>query len=150
MRYVMGGFIEADTGFLLDVADQLDPAPVRAATAAATEARGLAPACGDPLPGCQAFNAAVTQVADQIIAFGVETEQGIEAYASVARESAGLYGTADGNGRATLAATASASPFAGSTASAATTTPTASAVATPTASAVATSTPGGAAWTSLD
>ena len=98
----MGGFLEADTGFLLDVADQLDPAPATAATAAATEVRGLAPACGDPLPGCRAFSTAVTEVADQIIAFGTEVEQGIEAYASVARDSAGLYDGAD---------TASSEPF---------------------------------------
>ncbi|MEV6493477.1 hypothetical protein AB0M20_33385 [Actinoplanes sp. NPDC051633] len=95
--------MEADTGYLLEVADQLDPAPATAASAAATEARGLAPACGDPLPGCQAFNAAVVEVADQIVAFCDEVAQGIEAYASVARESAGMYQTANDNGRDTFA-----------------------------------------------
>jgi ABC-type transporter Mla subunit MlaD len=99
----MGGFIEADTGAVLDVAGQLDPAPARAASAAATTARGLAPACGDPLPGCQAFNAAVVQVADQIIAFCDEVAAGIQGYASVAQESAGMYQTANDNGRDTFA-----------------------------------------------
>jgi ABC-type transporter Mla subunit MlaD len=87
----MAGFIEADTGYLLQVADQLDPAAATAAKTAAGAARDSAPPCGDPLPGCQAFSTAVVQVADQITTFCTEVEQGIEAFAAVARESAGLY-----------------------------------------------------------
>lgn len=98
----MAGFIEADTGYLLQIAGQLDPAAVTAAKTAATEARAAAPVCGDPLPGCQAFGAAVVQVTDQVIAFCTDVEQGIQAYAAVARETAGLYRTADGTARDTF------------------------------------------------
>jgi hypothetical protein len=91
----MAGFIEADTGHLLEVAQQLDPTAVTAAKTAAGEARAAALVCGDPLPGCQAFSSAVAQVSDEIVAFCTEVEAGIAAYASVARESAGLYGDAD-------------------------------------------------------
>jgi hypothetical protein len=95
----MAGFIQADTGYLLEVAGQLDPAPATAAKTAATQARDLAPPCGDPLPGCQAFTAAVVQATDKIIAFCTDTEQGIQAYAAVARESAALYDTANNTAR---------------------------------------------------
>ena len=91
----MAGFIEADTGHLLEMAQQLDPAPVTAARTAAGEARESALVCGDPLPGCRAFSTEVARVADEIIAFCTEVEAGIQAYASVARESAGLYGDAN-------------------------------------------------------
>jgi hypothetical protein len=91
----MAGFIEADTGYLLEVAQQLDPAAVTAAKTAAGEARASAIVCGDPLPGCQAFSTEVARVADEIVAFCAEVETGIQAYASVARESAGLYGDAN-------------------------------------------------------
>jgi hypothetical protein len=100
----MGAFLEADTDVLRDVADRLDPAPARAVTAAATEARGLAPDCGDPLPGCRAFTAAVTGVADRIAAFGAEVTRGIEGYAAAARDSAARYEDADGTGHDTLTA----------------------------------------------
>jgi hypothetical protein len=98
----MAGFLEADTGYLLELAAQLDPAAITAAKTAAAEARGSAPACGDPTPGCQAFGAAVVQLADQIITFGTDTEQGIAAYAAVARETAARYRTADDTARNTF------------------------------------------------
>jgi hypothetical protein len=96
----MAGFIEADTGYLLEVSQQLDPAPVTAAKTAAGEARAAALVCGDPLPGCQAFSTEVARVADEIVAFCTEVEAGIGAYASVARESAGLYGDVDNSNAA--------------------------------------------------
>ena len=98
----MAGFIQADTGYLLELAGHLDPAPATAAKTAATQARDLAPPCADPLPGCQAFNAAVLQLTDKIISFCTDTESGIQAYAAVARESAGLYDTADNTARDTF------------------------------------------------
>jgi hypothetical protein len=98
----MAGFIQADTGYLLEVAGELDPAPATAAKTAATQARDLAPACGDPLPGCQSFNAAVVQLADQLIDFCTATESGIQAYAAVARETAGLYSAANNTARETF------------------------------------------------
>jgi hypothetical protein len=95
----MPGFIEADTGYLLEVADHLDPAAVTAAKTAAGQARASALACGDPLPGCQAFSTEVARVADEIIAFCTQVEEGVRAYASVAAESAGLYGEANSTSR---------------------------------------------------
>jgi hypothetical protein len=96
------GSIHADTGFLRQFADQLDPSAATAARAAATEVRGTASDCGDPLPGCQQFNATVTRVTDEIIAFCTEVEQGIQAYASVARDSAADYVSGDGSGRTAI------------------------------------------------
>ncbi|MCA2218180.1 type VII secretion target [Jidongwangia harbinensis] len=106
----MAGFLEADTGYLLDLADQLDPAAATGAKTAAAEARQSAPACGDPTPGCQAFGAAVVQLTDQIIAFGTDVEQGIAAYAAVARETADRYRTADDTARVTFRSGPWASP----------------------------------------
>ena len=91
----MAGLIEADTGYLLEVAQQLDPAVVTAAKTAAGEARASALVCGDPLPGCQSFSTEVARVADELVTFCTEVETGIQAYASVARESAGLYRAAN-------------------------------------------------------
>ncbi|RKR91898.1 excreted virulence factor EspC (type VII ESX diderm) [Micromonospora pisi] len=96
------GSIHANTGFLQQFADELDPSAATAAKAAATEVRGTVSDCGDPLPGCQQFNATVTRVTDQIIAFCVEVEQGIQAYASVARDSAAAYVYGDETGRTAI------------------------------------------------
>ncbi|MFG1608386.1 type VII secretion target [Actinoplanes sp. NPDC049265] len=91
----MTDFMVADTGGLREVADRLDPAAATAAKAAATTARQAALVCGDPMPGCQAFSAAVGRVADEIIAFCTTVEAGVPAYASAVRGGAGFYDTAE-------------------------------------------------------
>ena len=70
----MPQFLEADTSHLLEMAQHLDPAP--------------------------AFWGGVARVSDEIVAFCTDVEAGIQAYASVARDSAGLYGGADGTNAA--------------------------------------------------
>lgn len=107
------GLIYGETGFLHRFADQLDPSAVEAAKAGAAEVRAGARDCGDPLPGCQRLNAAVTEAADRFTAFCTEIEQGIGAYASIARGSATDYVGADGTGRAAVRAALAAAPPAG-------------------------------------
>jgi hypothetical protein len=96
------GSINANTGFLHQFADQLNPSAVATAKAAAAEVRSTVRDCGDPLPGCRQFNATVIQVTDQITAFCTEVEQGIQAYASVARGSAADYVNGDATGRTAI------------------------------------------------
>ena len=91
----MPDLIQADTGFLRRFADELDPAPAAAARAAAVELAASVPDCADPLPGCQQFNRTVVGIAERFETFCAEAEQGIQAYAAAARDSAALYTTAD-------------------------------------------------------
>ncbi|MEE6258210.1 type VII secretion target [Plantactinospora sonchi] len=104
------GMIHGDTELLRQVADRLDPAAVVAARTAAAEVAGSARDCGDTLPGCQRYNAAVREVTDRIIAFCAEVEQGITAYASVARDSASGYLGGDDTGRTAIQGAVPASP----------------------------------------
>ena len=92
--------VHADTAALAQLADGLDPAPAEAARAAADAVRASAPTCGDPMPGCQRFSTAVTATAERIGAFCAELQQGIDAYAAVARDSAAGYTAADATGSA--------------------------------------------------
>lgn len=87
----MAGYMEADTARLQEIAGRLDPAPATAARDAAVEAKAAALVCGDPMPGCQAFSEAVGRVADELIAFLTDASTGVPAYASVVRQSAGIY-----------------------------------------------------------
>jgi len=83
--------MQAYTGRLMEIAGQLDPAPIAAAQEAARLAASAALVCGDPMPGCQAFSDAVGQLADQVIAFTTDAAGGVPAYASMVRRGAGLY-----------------------------------------------------------
>lgn len=91
----MPDMIHADTAFLRSFADGLDPAPAATARAAAAELRATAVDCGDPLPGCELFTKTLARVAGELEAFCTEVEQGVQAYAAVARDSAAIYTTAD-------------------------------------------------------
>jgi hypothetical protein len=91
----MPDMIHADTTYLRRFADGLDPAPAATARAAAAELRAGAPDCADPMPGCALLNQTVVRIADRFEAFCSEIEQGIQAYAATARDSAAIYTTAD-------------------------------------------------------
>jgi hypothetical protein len=93
----MPDMIHADTAFLRRFADRLDPAPAVTARAAAADLAAGAPDCADPIPGCLLFNQTVVRIAGRLEAFCTEIEQGIQAYASAARDSAAIYTTADGH-----------------------------------------------------
>lgn len=95
---IVPDLIHADTEFLRSFADGLDPAPAAAARAAAADLRALAVDCALPLDGCALFNRTLTRVAGELEAFCTEVEQGIQAYAAAARDSAAIYTTADGRG----------------------------------------------------
>jgi hypothetical protein len=88
--------LNADIDALGQATGRLAPTAVVAARDAATGIRDSTVDCGDPLPGCRRFTAAVVQVADQVAAFCAQTEQEIQAYATKARDSAAGYVDADG------------------------------------------------------
>lgn len=96
------GMINGNTGFLRQFAGQLDPAGAAAARTAAEQVRGSVHNCGLPLPGCQAYNAAVIATTSQIAAFCAQIEQGIQAYGAIAAGSAADYLAADGAGRSAI------------------------------------------------
>ncbi|HLL69440.1 MAG TPA: hypothetical protein VK453_27540 [Micromonosporaceae bacterium] len=96
------GSLNANTGTVSRLAGELDPSSISAAKAAAADVRGALQDCGDPLPGCQRFNADVRDALARFTAFFTEVERGIAAYASIARDSAADYVNRDGVGRAPL------------------------------------------------
>lgn len=96
------GSLHANTESVRRLAGELDPSSISAAKAAAADVRGALQDCGDPLPGCQRFNADVRDAVTRFTAFFTEAEQGIAAYASIARDSAADYVDRDGAGRAAL------------------------------------------------
>ncbi|MFE9207255.1 hypothetical protein [Micromonospora sp. NPDC007230] len=102
--------IHGNTSFLQQFAGRLDPTPVVAVRTAAAEVASSAQDCGDPLPGCQRYNAAVRDATNQIIAFCTEVEQGIAAYAAVARGSAADYVGGDEAGRNAIQGALAAQP----------------------------------------
>jgi hypothetical protein len=83
--------MHARTDLVRQFADRLDPAPAADARAAAEQARAAAGTCADPTPGCLRLTQTLTGVAERIGAFCAEVEQGIQAYATVARDSAAIY-----------------------------------------------------------
>ncbi|MEU5566826.1 hypothetical protein [Micromonospora musae] len=107
------GSIYGETALLQQFADQLDPSAVEAAKAGAAEVQASARDCGDPLPGCQQLNAALTDAANRFTAFCTQVEQGIGAYAAIAQGSATDYLAADGTGRDAVQRALTAAPPAG-------------------------------------
>ena len=99
-------FAHADTGGVRQAGESLDPEPMAAVGSAADGTGAGAVACRLPIPGCQAFIAAVDRATMAIAEFATTAEEGLRTYTTIAVTGAPGYETTDSASAALIRGTA--------------------------------------------
>ena len=92
----------AETDGVRQVGNGIDTAHIEAVGTAATDTGATAKPCAVPLPGCQAFIAAVTEVTGKITEFATPVGEGLQTYTTIAATGAAKYESSDSAGAALI------------------------------------------------